>query len=171
MENSAAGADRPLESRSNASCLAIFVALTSVAVLGFFALSFVIVGGRWLKTRQGVDLNESKSTAVTSPWNTSGNPTWATPRSNPNERPGQEERAGNMAVVVVPPGSGPGKMRNLPGFENPGVMAYVPNGTPVEVLGERYVPYQGMTMTWYRVRANIGGKNYEGWMHSDLVKR
>lgn len=138
-------------SGSGMSGFAVLVGLGFLFILSFFGLALVAV---WKRSES--DASRSASFAV---------PVMTTQSASMPAAAPSAPTAWRKAIVTVPrPDMQNGVMRNAPGFNTPHA-AYIPRGTTVDVGPARYKDGQ----TWYQVRAELGGKEYEGFMHSDIL--
>lgn len=139
-------------SASGISVFGVIVGLGLLLLFGFFGVILIAVGMRWSRGSVShspamVEMPAAQARGDVSP-------------STAGEQP---------RTAVVDSRSLPtGVMHTTPGLDTPRA-GFVPKGTTVEVLSTRYIQSKTGPQTWYRVRVVLGGKVYEGWMHSDLL--
>jgi len=146
--------------RGGTSAFAVMVGVGMLLLFAFFGLSLVAVGMRWSRGHMS---SSSAPKMSSSPAPTSA-PVIAPPAL---PEPRTEVK---RAVVTVPAKLKNGVLRASPSGNAP-TLAFVPMGTVVELGESRTAQSKTGPQVWYRVRAVVDGKAYEGWMHSDILRR
>lgn len=145
--------------RGASSVFAIFVGLGMMALFAFFGLAILAVGMRFSRADERAPSAATTATPSELPGRA----------ASPLPTPATATPIGR-AVVNVPKERKTGVLRAKASTDSP-IVAFVPAGTSVELYGSTTATSRYGPQTWYRVRAVVGGKAYEGFMHGDILRR
>ena len=132
------------------SAFAVLVGVSFLVLVAFFAMSIVAV---W--KRSHAEPSPTLPMPIASPGSTRE-------RSVP-----VTEEVWFKGTVYVAKGV-PGILRGEPRLDG-ALVVFVPNGADVEMGRTATAPGASRSEAWYHVRAVVKGKQYEGWMHSDIL--
>jgi hypothetical protein len=136
------------------STFAVLIGMSFLILVGFFGTSTFAV---WQRRSRGTT-RQAAPTAI------------ALPQAPAPDTASPTLGAAQPTAIVVPKGYKTGILRSDATTKSD-IVAYVP-ANAVVMLGasKTEIDDKKRPQVWYRVRAVVDNKTYEGWMHSDILK-